>query len=76
MLGRKVRCPVVELVIFDHDQAGDKGEGAGAVENGVDIGAEFFLLGRVGGLEDEDALRDEEDAGRVQKLFIVIVWSV
>lgn len=50
VLGVKVRFPAGELVVFDHNQAGDEGESAGAVENGVDIGAEFLLLGRVGGL--------------------------
>lgn len=38
---------VGEFVIFDDDQAGDEGEGAGAVEDGVDVSAEFFLLGSV-----------------------------
>jgi hypothetical protein len=32
----------------------------------VSVGALFLLFGGVGGLEDEDALDEEEDGGRIE----------
>ena len=64
MRGRAVR----ELVVLDHDEAGDEGEQAGGVEQGVDDGAGLLLFRGMGGLQDEDALRDEQEAGGVEEL--------
>lgn len=66
--GFKVGAPVVDFVVLDDDEAGDERKKAGAVECGVDVRAELLLFGGMGGLEDQDSLRDEEEAGGVEKL--------
>lgn len=59
---------VETLVVFDDDEAGDEGEDAGQVQGEVDVGSLDLLVGGVGGLKDEDGLREEEDAGGVDEL--------
>ena len=59
---------MVDFVVHDDDEAADEGKKAGAVECSVNVRAELLLLGGMGGLEDQDTLRDEEDAGGVEKL--------
>lgn len=62
-------CAVVgDLVVFDDDEGGDESENGGQIEHGMDVGALLLLLGGVGGLEEEDGLGGEEDAGRVEEL--------
>lgn len=59
---------VIEFVVLDDDEPGEEGEERGAVEEGVDECALFLLGGGVGGLEDEDGLGGQEDAGGVEEL--------
>ena len=64
----EVRSVVADLVVFDHDQAGESGEQGDVVEGGVRVGALFLLGGCVGWLDDEDALDEEEEGGGVEEL--------
>jgi hypothetical protein len=64
----KVRAAVADLVVFDHDQAGEGGEERDVVEGGVRVGALFLLRGCVGWLDDEDALDEEDEGGGVEEL--------
>lgn len=66
--GLEVRAAVGDFVVFDDDEGGEEREDGGGVEGGVDVGALGFLLGGVGGLEEEDGLCGEEDAGGVEEL--------
>lgn len=68
MGGFKVTASMRDFVVLDHDEAGEKGEGAGGVEDGVNMSALNLLLGGMGWLEEEDALSDDEDTGRVEEL--------
>jgi hypothetical protein len=63
----KVRAAVADLVVFDHDEAGEGGEEGDVVEGGVRVGALFLLRGCVGRLDDEDALDEEEEGGGVEE---------
>ena len=64
----EVRTAVADLVVFDHDQAGEGGEQGDVVEGGVRVGALFLLGGCVGWLDDEDTLDEEEEGGGVEEL--------
>ena len=64
----EVRTAVADLVVFDHDQAGEGGEQGDVVEGGMRVGALFLLGGCVGWLDDEDALDEEEEGGGVEEL--------
>lgn len=66
--GLEVVAAVGDFVVFDHDEGGDEGEDRGQVEDGVEVGALFLLLGRVGRLQEEDGLGGEEDAGGIEEL--------
>ena len=66
--GDEVGAAVADLVVFDHDQAGESGEQGDVVEGGVRVGALFLLGGCVGWLDDEDALDEEEEGGGVEEL--------
>ena len=68
MRGLEVDAAVVELVVLDDDEAGDGGEQRDVVERRVGVGALFLLLGGVRGLQDEDALDEEEEGGGVEEL--------
>lgn len=68
MRGLEVRAVVVEFVVLNDDEPGDGGEEGDVVQGRVGVGALLLLLGCVGGLEDEDALDEEEDCGRVEEL--------
>jgi len=63
----KVRAAVGDLVVLDHDQAGEGGEQGDVVESGVRVGALFLLRGCVCWLDDEDALDEEEEGGGVEE---------
>lgn len=64
----EVCAVVVELVVFDDDKASDGCENSDIVEGCVRVGALFLLLGSVRGLEDEDALDEEEEGGGIKEL--------
>lgn len=68
MRSAEVLAVVRELVVFNDNETGEQGQDGNPVDDGVDVGAPFFLPLRVGGLEDQDCLGDEEDAGYVQDL--------
>ena len=70
------RSAMVEFVVFDYDEARNQGEDAGAIKEGVDGCAGLFLFGGVCGLEDENALSDEEDAGCVDELQTELVSNL
>lgn len=75
----EVRAVVRELVVLDHDQAGDGAEQRDVVERRVRVGAFLLLLCRVRGLEDKDALDEEEEGGGVEKLWssvlvMLFIW--
>jgi len=55
------------LVDLDNDEAGRERRSADDVEEKVGEGAGAFLLGGVGGLENEDCLDGEKKAGGVEK---------
>ena len=63
------RRAVVELVVLNNYETCDQSEDAGGVEEGMQGCASSFLLGSVRWLEDQDALRYEEQAGGVEKLW-------
>jgi hypothetical protein len=67
--GHEVRAVVADLVVLDHDEAGEGGEQRDVVEGGVRVGAFFLLLGCVGWLDDEDALDEEDEGGGVEELL-------
>lgn len=48
----EVLAAVGNFVVFDYDEAGDEGQNADAVEDGVDGGALGLLGGGVRGLQD------------------------
>lgn len=68
MGGFEVHARMRDFIVLDHYEAGDKGEGAGGVEDGVDMSALHLLLRGMRWLEEEDALSDEEDTGRIKEL--------
>jgi len=57
------------LVDLDNDEAGRERRSADDVEEKVGEGAGAFLLGGVGGLENEDCLDGEKKAGLLQRLI-------
>lgn len=59
---------VSELVVFNDDETAEKGQDTEPVDDGVDVGAFYFLPLRVGGLDDQDCLGVEEDGGQIQEL--------
>lgn len=62
-------CPAVrDLVVLDYDEPSEEGAEARGVEARVQERAVPLLEGSVCGLEDEDGLRDEEEAGGVEEL--------
>ena len=68
MWGLEVWVAILDFVVLDDDESGDGGEEGYVVQGGVGVGALFLLFGRVGWLEDEDALDEEEDGGGVEEL--------
>ncbi len=62
-----MRPAVGDFVVFDDDEGGEESEGGSGVEDGVDVGAEVFLRGGVGGLQEEDGLGGEEEGGDVEE---------
>ena len=62
------RGRVGRFVILNNDQACDKGGKSCQVERRVDVGTKLFLRGRVRGLEDENCLGSQKDAGGIEKL--------
>lgn len=71
--GAEVLAAVGNFVVFDYDKAGDESEDAGAIEDGVDVGAFLLLFGGVGWLEEEDCLSAEKDTGGVEELESEVV---
>lgn len=63
--------PTLDLVVFDDNEARDKGGDAEVIGCGVDVCACLLLLGRVGGLEDEGALCYEDYTSGVEELVEV-----
>lgn len=59
---------VVDLVVFNDHQTRDGSQKCDVVESGVSVRALLFLLRGVRGLEDEDALNEEEHGGGVKEL--------
>lgn len=68
MGGFEVRAGVGDLIVFDDDEGGNEGKNGGQVQDAVDVGALLFLFGGVGGLEEEDGLGGQEDAGGIEEL--------
>ena len=68
--GGEVGGAVGEFVIFDDYECGEEGEDGGAVDDGVDVGAQVFLFRGVRWLEHEDGLGDQEQAGGVEQLCV------
>ena len=66
--GYEVRAGVGDLIVFDDDEGGNEGQNGGQIQDAVDVGTLLFLFGRVCGLEEEDGLGGEEDAGGIEKL--------
>jgi hypothetical protein len=60
-----MRAIVGELVVLDDNQASDQAIDSEIVERKMRDGALAFLLGGMRGLENEDGLCEEEDAGAV-----------
>lgn len=58
---------VRELVVLDDQEAGDEGVGGEEDEREVGEGAAALLGRGVGRLQDQDGLRGEQDAGRVEQ---------
>jgi len=58
------------FVVDDDGEAGEEGEDAEEVEDGVDVGAGGLLASGVGGLEDEDSLRDEKQPSTIEELWL------
>lgn len=56
------------LVELDDDEGGEEGQVGQGDQAKVGEGAAFLLDGRARGLQDEDGLGGEEDAGRVEEL--------
>lgn len=62
-------CSIVaDLVVLDHDQSGDGCQECDIVESRVCVCAFLLLFCGVRGLDDEDALNEEEEGGRVEEL--------
>lgn len=67
MRGFEVRATVRDLVVFDHDQAGDEEHDAYVIERGVYICTLLLLSAGVCWLDEENALRDEQQTRGVQE---------
>lgn len=62
-------CAVVaDLVVLDHDQSSDGCEKRNIVESCVRVCAFLLLLCSVRGLDNEDALDEQEEGGGVEEL--------
>ena len=61
MRGLEVLAAVVDFVVLDYDQTGNRREEGDVVERGVCVCSLLFLLCCVGWLEDEDGLDEEQD---------------
>ena len=59
---------VWDLVVDDDDKPGQQGQQAREIKAEVRVRAHALLGGRVRRLQDQDGLRDEEDAGGVEEL--------
>lgn len=62
----EVSAVVTGFVVIDDNESGEESEKGCSVQNSVDVGAELLLVGGVGGLDDQDGLRAQEDAGGVE----------
>lgn len=69
MGGLKMVEAAAGLVDLNDNQASDEGDDAQLVEAKVDVGTMALLLSRVRGLQDQDALSEEQDAGGIEKLL-------
>ncbi len=54
---------VSDFVVLNDDEADDEGEDTCTVENSMYVGTLLFLLWGMRGLEEENSLDDEEEAG-------------
>ena len=59
---------VIKLVVFNDDEPCDGSEYCHIVQSSVCVGSLLLLLRGVCGLQDEDALDEEENGGGVEKL--------
>lgn len=66
--GFEMGSVVVELVVFDDNEAGEGGQDGDIVQGGVHVGSLLLLFGGVGWLEDEEGLDEEEQSGGVEEL--------
>lgn len=66
--GFKVGAVVTGFIVVDDNEAAEEREEGSPIENSVDVGAELLLLRGVGGLDDQNGLRAEEDPGGVEQL--------
>lgn len=66
--GYEVRAGVGDLIVFNDDEGGNEGQNGGQIQDAVDVGTLLFLLGGMCGLEEEDGLGGQEDAGGIEKL--------
>lgn len=67
MWGLEVRDAVLDFVVLNNDQAGNEESNAQVIQSGMGIGALDFLVLCMRRLEDERALRDEQNAGAVKE---------
>ena len=68
-VGRDEVCAIVgNLVVLDDDEAGDTAREGEVIESSVSPSAVLLLLRCVRGLEDKDALGEEQDCCRVEQL--------
>lgn len=66
----KVGMVGLDFIVFDDNQPREECEHGSSVEDGVDVCTLAFLYWGVCGLENEDGLGGQEDAGRVEELTI------
>lgn len=68
MWGHEVLSVVVELVVLNDYETSYRGEYGYIVESSVGVCSLRLLLSGMRGLEDKDALDEEEHGGRIKEL--------
>lgn len=64
----EVGVPSRELVDLDHREGGNEARESEAVERSVDVRSASLLFGRLGGLQHEYPLSEEEKSSRIEQL--------
>jgi hypothetical protein len=63
-----MRIPIREFVDLDHGEGGNEACESKAVERSMDVGSGSLLFGRMGGLQYQYPLGEEEKSGRIEQL--------